>query len=379
MPEETKGRFGYFQWSGKFNDEKPYYLYTDAPKDLPIANFSTLPGAAEPVHDLKQSPETFNRMPMWNLPGTYPKKETLETLKNTPALLKGILADKNPCWYERPTQLVFQLSFGRLREPALQAINVMAMFSPDDIPETLIIAKPGQNGARNEPASVREKCTSEPMLKEPRSVQRFVVEELSDNERQSAFDEGVKLLCSRTFRMYRDHLIQTVAFAEMICSAAAYLYETGLAESCLNVARTGEAICEQLDRLYIEDVASPSALPNPSITKIRFDNSYKPPTYSLGTLAGNISTYGASVIRSPGGLINRQEGHETMWKVLKLREEYIGTSTQDQHRLDYENLLSNGYNDWALKLINEARYSEVKGFSEKSLGMKHRLLGKNKD
>lgn len=242
-----------------------------------------------------------------------------------------------------------------------------------------------------------------------RSVQRYVIAELSDDDRQNAFDEGVKLLCSRlprpssimvphltgfelfaryiphvlhihnTFRMYRDRLIPSVPFAEMICSAAAYLYETGLAESCLDVATTGEEICEQLDKLPTEDVAGPSAPQIPTPMEISFDNIYEPVTYSLGTLAGNISAYGAGVIWSTGGLIDRQDGNEMTWKVLKLREKHIEASAQDQHRLDYENLLSNGYNDWALQLINEARYSEAKSFSKRSLEMKERLLGKSED
>lgn len=60
MAQETKGRFGYFQWSDKFNSEKPYYLYMDAPKGFPTSNFSTVPGPAETVHDLNQRNEEFN-------------------------------------------------------------------------------------------------------------------------------------------------------------------------------------------------------------------------------------------------------------------------------------------------------------------------------
>lgn len=81
-------------------------------------------------------------------------KETLEALRNSPAPLKHILADKTPAWYERPTQLVFHLSFSQLKKPARQVISVMAMFSPNDIPETLIMARPGKEDLGDELASV---------------------------------------------------------------------------------------------------------------------------------------------------------------------------------------------------------------------------------
>ncbi|KAM5368719.1 hypothetical protein ACJZ2D_009385 [Fusarium nematophilum] len=60
MPEDARAQFAYFQWSEKFNEEKPYYLYMDPPKGLPTSNFSMLQGAAELVHDLSQNAQDFN-------------------------------------------------------------------------------------------------------------------------------------------------------------------------------------------------------------------------------------------------------------------------------------------------------------------------------
>ncbi|KAF5001846.1 hypothetical protein FDECE_10835 [Fusarium decemcellulare] len=58
--EDVKGHFGYFQWSDKFDNEKPYYLYMDPPKGFPVSNFSTQLGPAEQVHDLSRTTKKFN-------------------------------------------------------------------------------------------------------------------------------------------------------------------------------------------------------------------------------------------------------------------------------------------------------------------------------
>ncbi|KAM5368717.1 hypothetical protein ACJZ2D_009383 [Fusarium nematophilum] len=272
-------------------------------------------------------------------------KETLETLKREAAPLRRLLSNKTPVQYERPVQFVFQLSFSRLPQAARQVIGIMAMLSPNDIPESMIMAKDGaevgedtdtmfaKNVRRNlcsrNLVNMRREGTL-PTYSMHRSVQRFVVEELSDEERQRAFNEAVQILCSRLPRpstIMVPHLTGFDLFAK-----------------------------------YLPHVLSIHSV---------FD--------SLGTLAGNISAYGAGVIWCTGGLINRQQGNDMTWRVLQLREEHIKISSQDPHHLDYENLLSNGYNDWALQLINEGRYSEAKGFSEKSLKMKYRLLDKDKD
>ncbi|KAF4461080.1 Transcriptional xre family [Fusarium albosuccineum] len=352
-------------------------------------------------------------------------EETLETIQNSPSPLQGILSDRVPCQYERPIQLVFQLSFSRLPVTARQVISVMAMLSSDNISESLIMAKPRQNDYGDSlnllwfATNVRQNLCSRNLVdfrrevgegtySMHRSVQRFVVGELSGEERQHAFDECVKLLCSRLSRpstimvphltgfllfakyiphvlsihkffvSYRHQLVPTVSFAEMICSVVAYLYEKGLAESCVDLATTGEAVCEQLDKSVLKETKE-DPLSKTWASPIVFNNAYKPGTYNLRTLAGNISAYGAGVILCTGGLINRHKGHAMTWKILKFREECIKVSTRDQHCHDYENLLSNGLNDCAEQLINEGRYSEAKAFSERSLDMKCRLLGKDKD
>jgi hypothetical protein len=57
---DVLGQFNHLQWKPLFNEEKPYYLYTDPPPGLPNANFSTKPGDAETVHDVRGSENEFN-------------------------------------------------------------------------------------------------------------------------------------------------------------------------------------------------------------------------------------------------------------------------------------------------------------------------------
>ncbi|KAH7133737.1 putative 7 alpha-cephem-methoxylase [Dactylonectria macrodidyma] len=53
-------RFYYFQWKDDFDEEKPYYLYIDPPKGLPVTNFSVASGPEEEVHDLRGIETKFN-------------------------------------------------------------------------------------------------------------------------------------------------------------------------------------------------------------------------------------------------------------------------------------------------------------------------------
>ncbi|EJP70062.1 7 alpha-cephem-methoxylase, putative [Beauveria bassiana ARSEF 2860] len=54
------GQFNYFQWQKKFEEEKPYYLYTDPPPGYPNANFATQPGAPEPIQDVRGREHEFS-------------------------------------------------------------------------------------------------------------------------------------------------------------------------------------------------------------------------------------------------------------------------------------------------------------------------------
>ncbi|SMY28942.1 unnamed protein product [Zymoseptoria tritici ST99CH_1A5] len=56
----ASGQFNYLQWDSKFEDEKPYYLYTDPPPGEPNANFVTRPGEPEHVHDVRGREKEFN-------------------------------------------------------------------------------------------------------------------------------------------------------------------------------------------------------------------------------------------------------------------------------------------------------------------------------
>lgn len=57
---DTTTRLWYLKWDDKFHTEKPYYLYIDPPKGLPVSNFTTSLGPVETVHDLRGREHEFN-------------------------------------------------------------------------------------------------------------------------------------------------------------------------------------------------------------------------------------------------------------------------------------------------------------------------------
>ncbi|KAK5991158.1 hypothetical protein PT974_09436 [Cladobotryum mycophilum] len=357
-------------------------------------------------------------------------EDTLEMLRRARGPSEWHFPAEVAFQYERPIQLVFQLSFDRLPEAAKQVISIMSMFSPTDIPESLIKAKPRTGGDDTQAKNANYKiwfattirqslCSrhltdirqrhgnSEWVYSMHRSVQLSILDMLNDEMRQHAFNEGVKILQSQlpkpstimvpkltgfdrfdkyiphvisihdAFVKYRSQLIPTVSFAEMLCSAAAYLYEVGLASLCLKVATTGEAVCQRLAEIAVEGETGPCAPTATSTPILIFDTNYLPMSQSLTTLAGNISAYGAGVLWTTGGIVNRKQGHNMTWRVLKLREKHIKSTDENRRDIDCQHLLSNAYNDWALQLINEGRYSEAKFYSDRSLEMKLQLLHGN--
>ncbi|OIW34772.1 hypothetical protein CONLIGDRAFT_639110 [Coniochaeta ligniaria NRRL 30616] len=147
----------------------------------------------------------------------------------------------------------------------------------------------------------------------------------------------------------------TVQFAELICSAAAYLYESNLTELCLQVASTGEEICRQLGQM-LQRVASYSSSSSTVAATMSSNRGAFPPTMSLTQLEVNIVAYGAGVIWNARGITDRQKGHDMTWRVVELREKHnISISDPGPSNTD-QVLLANAYNDWAEQLINEDKY-----------------------
>lgn len=224
-----------------------------------------------------------------------------------------------------------------------------------------------------------------------RSVQRFVLIILSSDERQSAFDEAVEMIYKELpkpspiivplfeqrdlFTTYIPHAISilnaykssdkplypTIRFAEVICSAAAYLYEHGMAKQCLEVVATGEKVCKEISALQKSSSTIQTGLSQSS-------------TIPLPTLEANIIAYGAGVLWTTGGLTNRKEAHDMTRRVLKLRENYMDSLLAANVTSNDRVLLSNAYNDWALQLINEGKYYEARDFSRRLLDIKEKYL-----
>jgi hypothetical protein len=115
----------------------------------------------------------------------------------------------------------------------------------------------------------------------------------------------------------------TLQFAEMIRSALAYLCESSLATLCLEVASTGEKVCQQLSEMAVTPSADSPAPPPPSVTPATATAA--PTTLSLTTIEANISAYGAGVLWTTGGITDRKQAHEMTRRVLQLRgQEKLG-------------------------------------------------------
>ncbi|KAI1453722.1 hypothetical protein F4805DRAFT_442283 [Annulohypoxylon moriforme] len=324
--------------------------------------------------------------------------------------------------YQRPIQLVFQLSLDRLPATARNVIDIMSMLSPEEIPESLfsedipefvlgsinkiMFAKEVRKNLGSRNLTEIRTTGSEVIYSMHRSVQRSILNILDENHdrRQLTFNQAVGIIYRQLpkpspimvplfegfelFATYIPHVISihkkfvesqppmnpTIQFAEMICSSAAYLYERGLAKLCLAVVATGERICQQLSKTVAKPVINPPNPPPAYSETVGLAASENRQTLSLITLEANILAYGAGVLWNTGGITNRQEAQVMTWRVLELREQYIKNTPDDQLRVEDQILLANAYNDCAVQLINEGRYAEAKSYSEKSLAMKEQLL-----
>lgn len=208
-----------------------------------------------------------------------------------------------------------------------------------------------------------------------RSVQRSILDILDNDydKRQTAFNQAVSLIYQELpkpspimvpllegfdlYATYAPHVTSlhrayiesqppispTTQFAEMICSAATYFYEIGLAESCLAVASTGEQVCRQLSRVNTGSENVPESTPHPKAVVQNNMDVYN--SINLVRLEANIIAYGAGVLWTTGGIANRQQAHDMTWRVLELRKQYIEETPKDQLSVDDHILLANAYND----------------------------------
>ncbi|KAH7133735.1 hypothetical protein EDB81DRAFT_903907 [Dactylonectria macrodidyma] len=353
----------------------------------------------------------------------------LDLLRTSPQAPSLVFSDEAAHPYSRPIEPVFQLSIDQLAPASRQAIDVMAMLSPDHIPERLLLIEPAEHVSRRlskEAQSMwfikevrrtlcsrhlinvrRSESSPQCIYSIHRSVQRSVMSMLVEDPQklQIAFDRAVNVVYSNLprpsaimvphltefelFAKYMPHvlsirsryvqfsenIVPTQEFAEMLCSLAAYLYELGLSTSCLEVAETGEKVCRELSEQRMRLTSGLPTPPSSPPPEYKSQAPHSDDTLSPTTLAANLAAYGAGVIWITGGIVNRQKGHEMTKRVLKRRQEQMVQSINEPRHVEDENLLANGFNDWALQLINEGRYKEAKPFSERSLEIKYRLLG----
>lgn len=161
---------------------------------------------------------------------------------------------------------------------------------------------------------------------------------LFEFHRYTVFISHVLNIC-RIYTQSQSKITPTIRFAEMICSAVAYLYESGLTQSCLDLTTTGESVCEQLSQAPVTSqlAATPGCL------------AFGLPQ-SLPRLRANILAYGAGVLWTTGGIKNRQQAHQIGWRITLLREKYIDETSEDSLSVDDHVLQANAYNDVRLQL-----------------------------
>lgn len=115
---DVPGNFNYFQWKPSFENEKPYYLYTDPPEGYPNANFATAPGAVEMIHDVRGREHEFNlddhafafrrqKLPVGELTETTIKTQYLPSLE--PMIRELLQEDCKIFWFDwrvKPTTCI---------------------------------------------------------------------------------------------------------------------------------------------------------------------------------------------------------------------------------------------------------------------------------
>ncbi|KAK2594152.1 hypothetical protein QQS21_008151 [Conoideocrella luteorostrata] len=319
--------------------------------------------------------------------------------------------------YEKPVSRVFRLALDKLPTAAQNVFNIMAMLSPEDIMESIFFHPTSVSFL--DPSLLSDKILFAKMVRQHlsarhlteirpkssgvvysvhRSVQREVLNllEKEDSKLELVFNQAVGLIHAhlpipspimvplfefhryipfiahvmnicKVYTQSQPNINPTIQFAEMICSAIAYLYESGLSQSCLDLATTGEDVCQRLSEAI---VTSKQLAPSEDLAL--------DPRLTLPRLQANILAYGAGVLWTTGGIKNRHKAHEMGERITKLRDAYMSEANHNQVDVRDYVLQANAYNDWALQLINEGYYTQARLFSQQSLETKQRLLRNDK-
>lgn len=157
-------------------------------------------------------------------------------------------------------------------------------------------------------------------------------------------------------------LIPSMAFAELLTGAGYYLYEVGLADSCVAVLETAEKISHEFRTSSTAEATTSMQGGQPSLHA----NSLKLETTAIAISWG--------IIEQAQGLTGARKAMAKAKEVVALRENHAslpGRSPDD--RFESQVLLSNAYNDIGIEKIHMHQYASAMDYLQKSLDLKRQL------
>lgn len=162
----------------------------------------------------------------------------------------------------------------------------------------------------------------------------------------------------------------TLQFAELLCSAGAYLYEKGFGKLGLPILDTAECICaqhtdlpEHIIHLNLGKLSKPLHDTTPASIS----------TPSLASLEANILAYAAGIHWVTGAISTRKQAREWTQRIVDLRESHIHNIAAEKITVSDLLLLANCYNDFAVQLFDEVEYCQAEVWLLKSQKIKEKL------
>ncbi|KAK3984497.1 hypothetical protein QBC44DRAFT_252748 [Cladorrhinum sp. PSN332] len=298
--------------------------------------------------------------------------------------------------YERTLATVWDMALSVVSPEARFLIDVMAMLSPDSIPEEMLLSDATTKQApvdydfvRMELLSrhlVRIQGASNSALSIHRSFQKNLVFRLDQTpqDRQQVFDRAVKLVRNcfpvqspigvpvshkwDDYKKYLPHVLslhtmyrQTTSppgheievnagFAELLCDAGYYMWDRNIGSEGISVLETADKICHQLNSTADGTSITPSS--RSDLRRLRAN---------IGVALGSLlNTLGISEIHRAINLFD---------EILILRQEHI-SSLSLPHSQEDQLLLSNSWNDKGWMRLESEDYLAAEECFEKSLEIK---------
>ncbi|KAG9255474.1 uncharacterized protein F5Z01DRAFT_685937 [Emericellopsis atlantica] len=317
--------------------------------------------------------------------------------------------------YQVPIHKAYDMSLSKLGDFPISVLRVMSILSPDRVSEEPLIVDtdsclefPEQpDKLRHEPHTMlrSSKLTSQesgpPFYSMHRQLQWKVLTDLKcdPQTRQYTFDLAVALV-QQEFPPLSEYMVpmfgqwdfykKSIAhitslrevfiscsqdetpiqgrldFAKLLTSAGNYLYETGIAETGLEVSSTSVDICEKY-RLAVAQ-AERAACTLSSLSKESYAGMSE-----LNKLEATALTISWGIISQNHGASGGKDATTRIEKVLELREKHAQMDLPQDERFWSRVLLSNAYNDVGCQYIHMHQYEKAEFFLPKSLSLKNVL------